>query len=156
IHHELGHDYYFLAYNKLPAIFQGGANDGFHEAIGDTIRLSMTPGYLKQIGLIDKVPPNVGDPQAEINVQLKMALERVAFLPSGPLTDQWRWDVFSGKTKPADYNKAWWALRLKYQGIEPPTPRTEEDFDPGAKYHIPGNTPYMRYFLAQVLQFQFY
>jgi len=153
IHHELGHDYYFLAYYKLPAIFQGGANDGFHEAIGDTIRLSMTPGYLKQIGLIDKVPD---DKQAEINVLFKMALERVAFLPFGLLIDQWRWDVFSGKTKPADYNKAWWALRLKYQGVAPPTPRTEEDFDPGAKYHIPGNTPYMRYFLAQVLQFQFY
>jgi peptidyl-dipeptidase A len=153
IHHELGHDYYYLAYYKLPALFQSGANDGFHEAIGDTIRLSMTPAYLKQIGLVDKV---VTDKQGEINAQLKMALEGVAFLPFGLLIDQWRWDVFSGKTKPADYNKAWWALRLKYQGIVPPVARTEEDFDPGAKYHIPANTPYMRYFLARILQYQFY
>ena len=153
VHHELGHDYYYLAYNTLPALFQAGANDGFHEAIGDTIRLSITPAYLKQIGLVDKVAT---DPQAELNNQLKMALERVAFLPFALLIDQWRWDVFSGKTRPADYNKAWWALRLKYQGIVPPLARTEEDFDPGAKYHIPANTPYMRYFLAYVLQFQFY
>jgi len=153
IHHELGHDYYYLAYYKLPAIFQSGAHDGFHEAIGDTIRLSMTPGYLKQIGLVDKVP---NDPQAELNVLMKMALERVAFLPFALLIDQWRWDVFSGKTKPADYNKTWWALHLKYRGIVPPVARTEEDFDAGAKYHIPANTPYMRYFLSYIVQFQFY
>ena len=153
IHHELGHDYYFHSYYKLPILFQQGANDGFHEAIGDAITLSITPGYLKQLGLISAVPT---DQKGLINVQMKNALEKVAFLPFGKLIDQWRWDVFSGKTKPADYNAAWWALRKKYQGVEAPVARTEADFDPGAKYHIPANVPYTRYFLARILQFQFH
>jgi len=153
VHHELGHDYYFHAYYKLPVLYQNGANDGFHEAIGDSLVLSMTPGYLKQLGLIPSVP---SDDKAAINVQMKRALAKVAFLPFAKLIDQWRWDVFSGKTAPADYNKAWWALRTKYQGVAAPQARGEEDFDPGAKYHVPANVPYTRYFLADILQFQFY
>ncbi len=153
IHHELGHDYYFHAYHKLPILFQQGANDGFHEGIGDTLALSVTPAYLVKIGLLDKAPDNE---KGEMNFLLKKALEKVAFLPFGKLIDQWRWDVFSGKTKPSDYNKAWWALRLRYQGVAPPVERADDDFDPGAKYHVPGNTPYMRYFLAAIYQFQFH
>ncbi len=153
IHHELGHNYYFYAYHKLPAIYQQGANDGFHEAIGDALTLSITPGYLKRLGLVDAVP---SDDQGLINVQMKDALEKIAFLPFGKLIDQWRWDVFAGKVTPANYNKSWWELRRKYQGIEAPVPRTEEDFDPAAKYHIPANVPYTRYFLARLLQFQFH
>ncbi|HET7845127.1 MAG TPA: M2 family metallopeptidase, partial [Xanthomonadales bacterium] len=153
IYHEMGHVYYYLAYNDLPLLFQGGAHDGFHEAIGDTIVLSMTPSYLHTIGL-------VGEPkqsrEAVINAQLKLALDKVAFLPFGLLIDRWRWGVFDGSIKPADYNKAWWDLRAKYQGVAPAIARTENDFDPGAKYHVPGNTPYTRYFFAHVLQFQFY
>jgi peptidyl-dipeptidase A len=153
VHHELGHDYYFHAYYKLPLLYQAGANDGFHEAIGDALTLSMTPGYLKQLGLVSGVP---NDDKAVINVQMKNALAKVAFLPFSKLIDQWRWDVFSGKTAPADYNKAWWALRTRYQGVGPAVARTEQDFDPGAKYHVPANVPYTRYFLARLLQFQFY
>jgi peptidyl-dipeptidase A len=153
VHHELGHDYYFHSYYKLPALFQQGANDGFHEAIGDALALSITPGYLKQLNLIKEVPT---DEKGLINVQMKSALEKIAFLPFGKLIDQWRWDVFSGKTKPADYNKAWWELRRKYQGVEAPVARSEADFDPGAKYHIPANVPYTRYFMARILQFQFH
>jgi peptidyl-dipeptidase A len=153
IHHELGHDYYFTYYYKLPVLFQAGANDGFHEAIGDAITLSITPAYLKQIGLLTEVPKN---DKNLINLQMKDALEKVAFLPFGLLIDQWRWDVFSGKTSPANYNKAWWTLREKYQGITAPVARTEGDFDPGAKYHVPANVPYTRYFLARILQFQFH
>jgi peptidyl-dipeptidase A len=153
LHHELGHDYYFHAYYKLPILYQDGANDGFHEAIGDSLVLSMTPGYLKQLGLIPSVPH---DDKALIDVQLKDALTRVAFLPFGKAIDQWRWDVFSGKIKPADYNKSWWALREKYQGVAPAVARDETAFDPAAKFHIASNTPYMRYFLARILQFQFY
>ena len=152
IHHELGHDYYYMAYGKQPFLYRTGANDGFHEAIGDTIALSVTPDYLKQIGLIDTVP----DESADIGLLLHKALEKVSFLPFGYLVDKWRWDVFSGKTAPGDYNKAWWDLREKYQGVTPPVARSEEDFDAGAKYHIPGNTPYARYFLAAVLQYQFH
>ncbi len=153
IHHELGHIYYYVYYHQLPVLFQTGANDGFHEAIGDALTLSITPEYLKRLGLLKSVP---NDPQGLINVQLKDALEKVAFLPFGKLIDQWRWDVFSGKTPPEQYNAAWWALREKYQGVAAPVARTEEHFDPGAKYHIPSNVPYTRYFLARILQFQFH
>ncbi len=152
VHHELGHNYYQMAYSTKPFLFRDSANDGFHEAIGDTIALSVTPAYLKQLTLIDKVP----DQTADIGFLLNRALDKVAFLPFGYLIDQWRWKVFSGEVGPNDYNKAWWDLRLKYQGIVPPVPRTEQDFDPGAKYHVPANTPYARYFLAHILQFQFH
>ncbi len=137
VHHELGHNFYQRAYNTLPPLFQNGANDGFHEAIGDTIALSVTPEYLKQIGLIDSVPPA----SADIPLLLERALDKVAFLPFGLLVDQWRWKVFSGEIKPADYNKSWWELRRKYQGIAPPVARSEDDFDPGAKYHVAANVP---------------
>jgi len=152
VHHELGHNYYQMAYAGKPFLFRDSANDAFHEAIGDTVALSVTPPYLKQLGLIDKVP----DPSADIGFLLNRALDKVAFLPFGYLVDQWRWKVFSGEVKPGDYNKAWWELREKYQGVSAPAPRTEEDFDPGAKYHVPANTPYARYFLAHILQFQFH
>ena len=152
IHHELGHNFYQRAYMNQPPLFQSSANDGFHEAVGDTIALSVTPEYLKKIGLIETVPPASGD----IDYLLQQALEKVAFLPFGLLVDKWRWEVFSGQVKPADYNKAWWELRKNYQGVVPPEDRTEADFDPGAKYHIPSNTPYARYFLARILQFQFH
>ncbi|HVM75783.1 MAG TPA: M2 family metallopeptidase [Candidatus Saccharimonadales bacterium] len=152
IHHELGHNFYQRAYNTQPPLFQNSANDGFHEAVGDTIALSITPEYLKTIGLIDTVPPASGD----IDYLLRQALDKVAFLPFGLIIDKWRWEVFSGEAKPDQYNKAWWDLRLKYQGIAPPVARTETDFDPGAKYHVPGNVPYARYFLARIYQFQFY
>lgn len=152
VHHELGHNFYQRAYKDQPPLFQNSANDGFHEAVGDTIALSITPEYLKQIGLINSVPPASGDTEYLLNA----ALEKVAFLPFGLLVDKWRWDVFSGKIKPENYNKAWWELRTRYQGIAPPVSRSETDFDPGSKAHIPANTPYSRYFLARILQFQFY
>jgi peptidyl-dipeptidase A len=152
IHHELGHNFYQRAYKGLPFMFRDSANDGFHEAIGDTIALSVTPEYLKQIGMIDKVP----DASKDIGLLLDRALEKIAFLPFGLMIDQWRWKVFSGEVKPENYNKAWWDLRLKYQGVAPVTARGEDFFDPGAKYHVPGNVPYTRYFLADILQFQFH
>jgi peptidyl-dipeptidase A len=152
VHHELGHNYYQMAYAHQPPLYQESANDGFHEALGDTIALSVTPEYLKRIGLIDKVP----DQSADTGLLLMRALEKVAFLPFGYLVDQWRWKVFSGEIAPADYNKAWWELRTRYQGISPPAARGEQDFDAGAKYHVAANTPYARYFLATILQFQFH
>jgi peptidyl-dipeptidase A len=153
IHHELGHIYYFHAYYQQPMLFQSGANDGFHEGIGDTLALSVTPAYLKDRGLLSKVSDSE---KAVINTQMQSALAKIAFLPFGLVIDKWRWDVFSGKIDAKDYNKSWWSLRRKYQGIAPSDERGEEHFDAGAKYHIPGNTPYMRYFLARVLQFQFH
>jgi peptidyl-dipeptidase A len=152
IHHELGHNYYQRAYKDLPPLFRDSANDGFHEAVGDTIALSVTPEYLVKIGLLDKAP----DASRDIGLLLGRALEKVAFLPFGVVIDQWRWKVFSGEVTPASYNSAWWQLRLKYQGVAPGVPRGEDRFDPGAKYHVPANTPYTRYFLAHILQFQFH
>jgi peptidyl-dipeptidase A len=152
VHHELGHNYYQMAYRSQPFFFQNGANDGFHEAIGDSIALNVTPVYLKKLGLIEVVPPE----SADIPLLLHTALDKIAFLPFGLLIDKWRWQVYSGQVTPEHYNSAWWSLREKYQGIAPPVARSEADFDPGAKYHIPGNVPYMRYFLARVYQFQFY
>ena len=152
VHHELGHTYYQLAYAGKPFLFRDSANDAFHEAIGDTVALSVTSPYLKQIGLIDRVP----DSSADLGFLLNRALDKVAFLPFGYLVDQWRWKVFSGEIGPNDYNRGWWELREKYQGIAPPVARSEQDFDAGAKYHVPANTPYARYFLASILQFQFH
>ncbi|MGH8171731.1 MAG: M2 family metallopeptidase, partial [Rhodanobacteraceae bacterium] len=153
IYHEMGHIYYFLAYKDQWPIFQGGANDGFHEAIGDTIRLNITPQYLAKIGLAGKAGT---DEKAALNAQMKLALEKVAFLPFGLVIDKWRWGVFDGTIAPDKYNDGWWQLRRKYQGLSSPVKSTAADFDPGAKNHVPTNVPYMRYFLADILQFQFY
>ncbi|MGO9936946.1 MAG: M2 family metallopeptidase [Terracidiphilus sp.] len=152
VHHELGHNFYQRAYDKQPYLFRNGANDGFHEAIGDSIALSITPAYLKTLGLTTAEPPA----EADIPLQLRTALDKVAFLPFALALDKWRWEVFSGQIMPADYNKAWWTLREQYQGVAPPIERSETDFDPGAKNHIPTNVPYARYFLARIYQFQFF
>jgi len=153
LHHELGHNYYQRAYEHLPFLLQQGANDGFHEAIGDALVLSMTPGYMKRLGLIAEVP---ADQDGLVNVQFRKALEDVAFLPFALAVDRWRWQVFAGEVPPERYEAAWWDLVGRYQGIAPPVPRSEADFDPGAKYHVAANVPYSRYFLATVLRFQFH
>ena len=154
MHHELGHNYYQRAYNTQSPLHREGANDGFHEAIGDMIALSITPDYLVKIGLLseDQVPPA----SADLGLLMSQALDKIAFLPFGLLVDKWRWQVFSGETTPETYNQDWWNLRTHYQGITPPVARMEGDFDPGAKFHIPANVPYARYFLAHILQFQFH
>ena len=153
VHHELGHNYYQRAYKDQPFLFKNGANDGFHEAIGDFVGLSaLTPTYLQQIGLLDQAP----GADEDIPFLMKMALDKIAFLPFGLMVDRWRWEVFSGEVTPDHYNDAWWKLRLKYQGLAPPGDRPADAFDPGAKYHVPGNTPYTRYFLAHIYQFQFH
>jgi peptidyl-dipeptidase A len=154
IHHELGHNYYQRAYNKQPFLYLNGANDGFHEAIGDFVALSITPQYLVDIGLLDKA--KVPSADKDVGLLLRQAMDKVAFLPFGLLVDRWRWGVFDGSIQPADYNRKWTELRTQYQGIVPPGARPANAFDAGAKFHIPGNTPYTRYFLARVLQFQFY
>ena len=153
IQHELGHIYYYLYYNHLPFVYQGGANDGFHEGIGDTLTLSMTPKYLQQIGLLDTFE---NSPESTINQQMQSALDKIAFLPFGLLIDEWRWRVFDGSVTPENYNAAWWKLREELQGVSAPETRDETHFDAGAKYHVPGNTPYLRYFIARILQFQFH
>ena len=152
IHHELGHVYYDRAYRRQPFLFRDSANDGFHEAVGDTIALSVTPEYLVRVGLLDHAPP----PEKDLGLLLRRALEKVAFLPFGLLVDQWRWKVFAGEVTPATYTSSWWQLKRKYQGVVPPGPRSDEEFDPGAKFHVAASVPYMRYFLAHVLQFQFH
>jgi peptidyl-dipeptidase A len=152
IHHELGHNYYQRAYKGESYLLRNSANDGFHEAVGDTLSLSITPQYLVKLGLIDAEPDASGD----IDLLMKQALEKIAFLPFGLLVDQWRWKVFAGEVGPDGYNDLWWQLREQYQGVAAPNERPADAFDPGAKYHVPGNTPYTRYFLAHILQFQFH
>ncbi len=152
IHHELGHNYYQRAYKDQPLLYRGSANDGFHEAIGDTIALSITPKYLKQIDLIDEIP----DASNDIGMLMQVALDKIAFIPFGLMVDQWRWKVMSGEVTPEQYNQLWWELREKYQGVMAPNERSADAFDPGAKYHVPANVPYTRYFLAHILQFQFH
>ena len=154
IHHEMGHNYYQRAYNMQPFLYENGANDGFHEAIGDFVALSITPDYLVTIGLLD--PARVPTPDKDIGLLLRQAMDKVAFLPFGLLIDKWRWGVFSGATPEGQYEKSWNDLRLKYQGIVPPVARDETRFDPGAKYHVAASVPYARYFLARLYQFQFY
>ncbi len=152
IHHELGHNYYQRAYKDQPMLYRGSANDGFHEAIGDTIALSITPTYLQQIGLIDEIP----DASNDIGMLLKTALDKIAFIPFGLMVDQWRWQVLANEVTPEQYNTLWWELREKYQGVMAPVERSKDAFDPGAKYHVPANVSYTRYFLAHILQFQFH
>jgi peptidyl-dipeptidase A len=152
IHHELGHNYYQRAYKGESYLYRNSANDGFHEAVGDTLSLSITPQYLVKLGLIEAEPDASGD----IDLLMKQALEKIAFLPFGLLVDQWRWKVFAGEVGPDGYNDLWWQLREQYQGVAAPNERPADAFDPGAKYHVPGNTPYTRYFLAHILQFQFH
>lgn len=152
VHHELGHTIYQRAYKNQPALFRAGANDAFHEAIGDMVQLSLTPSYLTRIGLLRVEPA----PSKDVGLLLKRALEKVAVLPWTVLVDRWRWDVCAGKTQPADYNRAWWALREHYQGVKRPLADQADSFDAGAKYHVPGGSPYMQYFLGHVLQFQFH
>ena len=152
IHHELGHNYYQRAYKDQPLLYRGSANDGFHEAIGDTIALSMTPKYLKQLGLIDDIP----DASNDIGMLLKVALDKIAFIPFGLMVDQWRWKVLANEVTPEQYNDLWWQLREQYQGVGAPVARAADAFDPGAKYHVPANVSYTRYFLAHILQFQFH
>lgn len=150
LHHELGHLYYYNAYKDQPTLFTESAHDGFHEALGDVIALSVTPAYLQKVGL----GVESGGGNADIELLLRRALERVAFLPFGVVIDKWRWQVFSGEVKPESYNAAWWALKKQYQGVAAPVARSEKDFDPGAKYHVASSVPYVRYFLAHILQFQ--
>lgn len=152
IHHELGHNFYQRAYAHQPPLFRDSAHDGFHEALGDTIALSITPAYLARIGLRDSNAPSDND----LLLLLRWALAKVAFLPFGLVLDQWRWKVFDGSITPDAYNETFWELRRTYQGIAPPVARGEEEFDAGAKYHVPANVPYTRYFLAHILQFQFH
>ena len=152
IYHELGHNYYQGAYKNQPPLLRDGAHSGFHEAIGDTVVLSMTPQYLADVGLLDSAEESR---EAVINRQMFNALDGIAFLPFGKLIDEWRWGVFSGEISPENYNQAWWDLRTKYQGIAPAIERTEAHFDPGSKFHIPANVSYTRYFLARILQYQF-
>ena len=154
IHHELGHNYYQRAYNQQDYLHLNGANDGFHEAIGDMIALSITPEYLVQIDMLDE--SQVPSADKDIGLLLRQAMDKVAFLPFGLMVDRYRWGLFDGSIPADQLNKGWTDLRLEYQGITPPVARDETKFDAGAKYHIPGNVPYTRYFLARILQFQFF
>ena len=155
IHHELGHIFYYQAYSHLPDIFQSGANDGFHEAVGDLLTLSITPDYLKKIDMVSEEEARQANSDP-ISLLMQQALDGVVSVPWTLMLDKWRAKVFTGETNPEELNNSWWELREFYQGIGAPADRGADAFDPGAKYHIPGNTPYTRYYLAKILQYQFH
>ncbi|KAH9396896.1 hypothetical protein TYRP_003196 [Tyrophagus putrescentiae] len=160
VHHEMGHIQYYMNYVVQPPIYRRGANPGFHEAIGDLIALAVaTPQHLVKVDLLEPIPPADVE-KINLNYQMKMALDKVAFLPFAYVMDKWRWDVFGEvATTETAMNRRWWEYRLQYQGLSPPVAdrkRNERDFDPGAKYHIPAGVEYVRYFASHVLQFQFY
>ncbi|XP_063823938.1 angiotensin-converting enzyme-like isoform X4 [Ostrinia nubilalis] len=153
-HHEMGHIQYFLQYKDQPAIFRDGANPGFHEAVGDTIALSVSsPKHLRSVGLING---DAEDEQTEINQLYKMGIDKIVFLPFAYTLDLFRYGVFRGTTPPEDYNCHYWRLREELQGVEPPVNRTEEDFDAAAKYHVSANVEYARYYVSFIIQFQFH
>jgi len=155
IHHELGHIFYYQAYSHLPDIFQSGANDGFHEAVGDLLTLSITPDYLKKIDMVSEEEARQANADP-ISLLMQQALDGVVSVPWTLMLDKWRAKVFTGETSSEELNNSWWELREFYQGIGAPADRGADAFDPGAKYHIPGNTPYTRYYLAKILQYQFH
>ena len=155
IHHELGHIFYYQAYNHIPTVFQAGANDGFHEAFGDLLTLSITPDYLVDIGFISEDDAEEAK-QDPIGLLMKQALDGVVIVPWALMLDKWRSGVFDGEIDESNLNSSWWSLREEYQGINTSYERSENYFDPGAKYHIPGNTPYTRYYLASIMQYQFH
>lgn len=158
VHHEQGHLMYDHYYRNQHYLFRSGAADFFHEAIGDTAALSVVvPHHLAKIGLLpghmNSTAKEVDD-SALINYQMQVALSKISILPWALLVDKWRWAVFDGTVGPDQYNKAWWDLVQKYQGVKSPVQRADDGFDAGSKFHIPNNTPYARYFGAAVLQFQ--
>ena len=155
IHHELGHIFYYQAYSHLPDIFQSGANDGFHEAVGDLLTLSITPDYLQKIDMVSEEQAKQANADP-ISLLMQQALDGVVSVPWTLMLDKWRAKVFTGETSQEELNNSWWELREFYQGIGAPRDRDLDAFDPGAKYHIPGNTPYTRYYLAKILQYQFH
>ncbi|CAG2052908.1 unnamed protein product [Timema podura] len=159
IHHEMAHIQYYLQYANQPLLFRDGANPGFHEAVGAMIELSViTPRHLQRIGLLNNITDEYGEMtntnETNINFLLTMALDKVAYLPFAYVVDQWRWRLFSEEWKVEEMNSRWWDLRMRHQGIIPPIPRSENDFDPAAKYHVVADMPYIRYFVSLILQFQ--
>ncbi|XP_071039603.1 angiotensin-converting enzyme isoform X1 [Parasteatoda tepidariorum] len=154
VHHEMGHIEYYLHVQDLSLYQRHGAHPAFHEAVGDLIALSVTTtDYLERIGLLEEA---TDDPETEINILLYMALEKIAFQPHGLIVDLWRSNIFNGSTDKSELNKAWWKLRLDYQGVCPPVLRSEDDFDAGALYHVGADITYLRYFASIIVQFQFH
>jgi peptidyl-dipeptidase A len=153
LHHELGHIYYYLTYANQPYLFQDGANPGFHEALGDTLGLSITPAYLRKIGL---AASEAGKDSDDLSYLMRVALEKVPALAMSIVVDTWRWKVYAGEIPTDKYNEGWWAQVRKYQGMAPPVPRSEKDFDAGMFYHVSYGVPYDRYFTAGLLEFDFY
>jgi len=156
VNHEMGHIQYYLQYSGQSYFYRTGANPGFHEGVADILSLAVgTAEYFQRLGLVGE-EVDVADEETNINILFDMALERIAFLPFGYLVDKFRWDVYSGVTSKEEMNCHWWKLRNQIQGLEPPSKRSKDHFDPGAKYHVAGDVGYVRYFTAFIYEFQFY
>ncbi len=154
VHHEVGHAVYALAYQEQPYLFRGAANDAFHEAVADLGALSITPAYLQAIGII--TPAEALGADQDLGLLLRMALQRVTFLPFSLIVDRWRWQVYAGAVPPAQYDATWWSLVAQYQGLMPGETRPEGSFDIAALPHITSDISYIRYFYAYLIEFQLF
>lgn len=157
LHHELGHIQYDMNYKHQPVSFRDGANIAFQEAIGEVMSQSVaTPKHLKEVGLFDGEDDPIEVEKTDINFLLKMALPTIGTLPFSLALEQWRWDVFSGKTNVNAGTERWWQLKNDLIGVKAPVERTEEDFEAGAMYHIIVTYPFIGYYIRTIIQFQFY
>jgi peptidyl-dipeptidase A len=153
-HHELGHIYYYLSYSRpeVPLLLRDGANRAYHEAIGSMMGLAaQQPRFVHAIGFESSGPKP--DPT---QLLLKEALNYAVFIPwSAGTMFMFEKELYYDDLAPEQWNKRWWELTAKYQGIAPPTPRGEEFCDAATKTHINDDpAAYYDYALSFVLLFQ--
>ncbi|XP_053436341.1 angiotensin-converting enzyme 2 [Nycticebus coucang] len=153
-HHEMGHIQYDMAYAVQPFLLRSGANEGFHEAVGEIMSLSAaTPKHLQSIGLL---PPDFQDDnETEINFLLKQALTIVGTLPFTYMLEKWRWMVFKGEIPKDQWMKKWWEMKQEIVGVVEPMPHDETYCDPASLFHVSNDYSFIRYYTRTIYQFQF-
>ncbi|XP_036127494.1 angiotensin-converting enzyme 2 isoform X3 [Molossus molossus] len=153
-HHEMGHIKYDMAYAEQPYLLRNGANEGFHEAVGEVISLSVaTPKHLKVIGLLQ--PDFNEDNETEINFLFKQALSIVGTLPFTYMLEKWRWMVFKGEIPKEQWMQKWWEMKRDIVGVVEPVPHDETYCDPASLFHVASDYSFIRYFTRTIFQFQF-
>ncbi|NWI33356.1 ACE2 enzyme, partial [Sula dactylatra] len=153
-HHEMGHIEYDMAYSKQPFLLRGGANEGFHEAVGEIMSLSAaTPQHLKSLDLLE--PTFQEDEETEINFLLKQALTIVGTMPFTYMLEKWRWMVFRGEITKQEWMKRWWEMKREIVGVVEPVPHDETYCDPAVLFHVANDYSFIRYYTRTIYQFQF-
>ncbi|NWW89629.1 ACE2 enzyme, partial [Rhynochetos jubatus] len=153
-HHEMGHIEYDMAYSEKPYLLRGGANEGFHEAVGEIMSLSAaTPQHLKSLDLLE--PTFQEDEETEINFLLKQALTIVGTMPFTYMLEKWRWMVFRGEITKQEWTKRWWEMKREIVGVVEPVPHDETYCDPAVLFHVANDYSFIRYYTRTIFQFQF-